>query len=193
MHANEHAIDTDALLNDLLDPSINAIAICQRHTLTLHQLTEFLQGPLFESLNAAANALSQARTKLLALDIAPKALAALLTTTQSDQESRQLNETIRKAATKLLTITTKSLPPITMPQSPPAQHKAQSESPIPEQSITKAPKPARVHTQPSAAPNAKSAHSPVNSSSNLRPSSAALRAAAGAPRACTPARNNHPP
>lgn len=106
MHTDTHT--TDALLDDILDPNLSAPAICRAHNITLAQLIEFLQGPDFQQLTEATHLLSQSRTKLLALDIAPRAMQALDQSTETNEESRLLNETIRKSATKLLTIARQS-------------------------------------------------------------------------------------
>lgn len=201
MNAHQPTIDPDAqledLLEDLLDPSITAIDLCRRHALTLAQLTEFLQGPLFAHLTAAASTLSSARTKLLALDIAPKALAALLATTQADQESRQLNETIRKAATKLLTITAKTLQPTPespQPATPEPDHPTQpSEIAHTEHPTPVTPPPARSPVQSRPPKDTEIAFSPGHPSPNAHLPAAALRAACGAPRPYASTPSNHPP
>ncbi len=106
MHTD--TLTTDSLLDDILDPSMSAPAICRAHDITLAQLIEFLEGPEFQQLTQATHLLSESRTRLLALDIAPRAMQALDQSTESDEESRLLNETIRKSASKLLTIARQS-------------------------------------------------------------------------------------
>ena len=106
MHTD--TLTTDTLLEDILNPHLSAPAICRAHNITLAQLIEFIQGPDFQQLTEATRLLSESRTELLALDIAPRAMQALDQSTETDEESRLLNETIRKSATKLLTIARQS-------------------------------------------------------------------------------------
>ncbi|MFG0313645.1 MAG: hypothetical protein ACF8LL_05595 [Phycisphaerales bacterium] len=114
MHTD--TLTTDSLLDDILDPSMSAPAICRAHAITLAQLIEFLEGPEFQQLTQATHLLSESRTRLLALDIAPRAMQALDQSTESDEESRLLNETIRKSASKLLTIARQSTAATHRPQ-----------------------------------------------------------------------------
>ncbi len=95
---------TAALLADILNPDRSAIDICTTHDLSFADLADFLAGPLYQSLADATRALARARTELLILDIEPRALLALSITTDTDDQSRPVHETIRKSATKLLTI-----------------------------------------------------------------------------------------
>jgi len=106
MHTD--TLTSDALLEDILDPNLSAPAICRAHNITLSQLIEFLEGPDFQQLTEATRLLSESRTKLIALDIAPRAMQALDQSTETTEESRLLNETIRKSATKLLAIARQS-------------------------------------------------------------------------------------
>ncbi|MBO6738290.1 MAG: hypothetical protein JJ916_00345 [Phycisphaerales bacterium] len=106
MHTD--TLTTDSLLDDILDPSMSAPAICRAHNITLSQLIEYIQGPDFHQLTVATRLLSESRTRLLALDIAPRAMQALDQSTETTEESRLLNETIRKSASRLLTIARQS-------------------------------------------------------------------------------------
>lgn len=97
-------LDTPALLADILNPEQPASAICDRHAISYQQLVEFLDAPFFTQFTNAVQRLSQVRNKLIALETSPKALEALIETTSATEETRAVNETIRKSATKFLTI-----------------------------------------------------------------------------------------
>ncbi|MHA7813594.1 MAG: hypothetical protein ACX94C_09400 [Phycisphaerales bacterium] len=135
MHTDQH------LSEALLDPNLSAPAICRAHNITLSQLVEFLEGPDFQQLTEATRLLSESRMKLIALDIAPRAMQALDQSTETTEESRLLNETIRKSATRLLAIARQSTTNTHHPQ----QARADSVNPTNEPHTVYAHEPASAH------------------------------------------------
>lgn len=129
MSTHAAKLDAQSLLADILDTEQSANTICARHAISYQQLIDFLDAPLFTQFTNAAQRLSQARTKLLTLETSPRALEALIETTTATEETRAVCETIRKSATKILTIARQSTRPPPK-QAEPKPKAAQPNTPI---------------------------------------------------------------
>lgn len=101
MSTDQHNIE---LLVDILNPDRGVLDICTAHAISFADLIDYLKGPFFQSLADAARQLNHARTELLALEHEPNALLALIATTDTDEEHRPAHETMRKSASRVLTI-----------------------------------------------------------------------------------------
>ncbi|MAO19247.1 MAG: hypothetical protein CMJ35_01215 [Phycisphaerae bacterium] len=92
---------TNALIRDLLDPTVATLDLCDYHGLTLNKLIAILESPEFAYLQTAIDQISTARAKLVESETRFTAKARLNDICKQQPTDRHHEETIRKAASKL--------------------------------------------------------------------------------------------
>jgi hypothetical protein len=96
---------TNALLEDLFNPSIAILDLCTLHDLSLPQLAAILESESFHSAKSAFDRINSARHSILESESKTLALARLADQLKDNPASPAHAETQRKSATKLLSIT----------------------------------------------------------------------------------------
>jgi hypothetical protein len=94
---------TNALMRDLLNPSVSTLDLCDYHNLPLSALIEIINSPDFKQLQSAFEQINAARTQLVNYEASFTTKASLNDITRQRPESEKHTETIRKSATKLST------------------------------------------------------------------------------------------
>ncbi|MFG0300426.1 MAG: endonuclease [Phycisphaerales bacterium JB047] len=92
---------SNALMRDLLDPTVATLDLCDYHGLTLNKLIAILESPEFAYLQSAIDQISTARAKLVDSESRFTAKARLHDICKQRPTDRHHEETIRKAASKL--------------------------------------------------------------------------------------------
>lgn len=174
MSTDQHNIE---LLVDILNPDRGVLDICTAHAISFADLIDYLKGPFFQSLADAARQLNHARTELLALEHEPNALLALIATTDTDEEHRPAHETMRKSASRVLTIARQKA---AAPQTAPANTTPAMQTPAP----TSAPPVQHESTQ------ANTTIPPTHNASTVAP---AVPGVQGQPASSAPEANAPPP
>ena len=98
---------TNALLRDLLDPTVSTLDLCDYHDLSLTQITTILNSESFKRARDAFEEINTARAALVESESKFHAPAQLNNITKQLAENHAQTETIRKAASKLSTRTPK--------------------------------------------------------------------------------------
>ncbi len=96
---------TNALLEDLFNPSISTLDLCNYHDLSLPQLAAVLESETFADARAAFERINAARQSILTQESRPLALARLSDQLKDRPESPTHAESQRKAASKILSTT----------------------------------------------------------------------------------------
>jgi len=134
---------TNALLEDLLNPSISALDLCNDHQLTLPKLVAIISSEQFEKARECIEQISAARQSLIEPEARTAALSRLTDLLKDKPETEKHAETLRKAASKLLT----NRPPRRAVKAP-AQTKNTDHPPTPRSTTPKAFKKRRRKTVP---------------------------------------------
>ena len=96
---------TNALLEDLFNPSISTLDLCNFHDLSLPQLAAVLESETFADARAAFERINAAHQSILTQESRTLALARLSDQLKDRPESPAHAESQRKAATKILSTT----------------------------------------------------------------------------------------
>ena len=96
---------TNALLEDLFNPSISTLDLCNYHDLSLPQLAAVLESETFADARAAFERINAARQSILTQESRTLALARLSDQLKDRPESPTHAESQRKAASKILSTT----------------------------------------------------------------------------------------
>ena len=92
---------TNALLRDLLDPTVSTLDLCDYHDLSLTQITTIINSESFKRAKADFEEINTARASLVESEAKFHAPAQLNNITKQLAENQAQSETIRKAASKL--------------------------------------------------------------------------------------------
>lgn len=98
---NEPAL-SNFLLEDLLNPSISALDLCNHHNLSLPQLSAIINSEQFALAKQTIEEISRARRELMQPEAQTLALARLTDLCKDKPETPQHAETVRKAASKII-------------------------------------------------------------------------------------------
>ena len=125
---------TNDLLEDLLNPTLTSLELCQLHSLTLPQLATILGSETFKHAVECIERIASKREKLIDAQSKPLAKARLLDLLKSYPETDQQRETHRKAATTILRASPRT-PPRPAPKAPPRTPPKKSPEPTPPRSV----------------------------------------------------------
>lgn len=96
---------TDAVFNDLLDPTITLLDVCRQHAIPIENLPAILSSDPFRIATEALHAATDLRAKALAPERRERALATLDTIVRQPPTSPAHTDCIRRAAGALLRAT----------------------------------------------------------------------------------------
>ena len=93
---------TDALLEDLVNPSISVFDLCNDHELSLKQLDAIINSEQFHRAKRTIESVSRARRELMQPEAETLALARMTDLLKDRPENERHAETVRKVATQIL-------------------------------------------------------------------------------------------
>lgn len=109
---------TNALLEDLFNPSISTLDLCNLHALSLHELAATLESETFKHAQNAFERINAARTSIIEPESKALAIARLADQLKDKPESPSHAESQRKSANKLLCSNTIKIKRQPIPDSP---------------------------------------------------------------------------
>lgn len=112
---------TNHLLEDLLNPSISALDLCNYHGLSLPELNDIIESQEFQIAKRTIESISNARRDLMQPEAETLALARMTDLLKDKPETENHAETTRKAAAQILRQSSKPTQPKAKPN-PTKQH-----------------------------------------------------------------------